>query len=320
MLTDNDTASIVLNGGRKNLGCRCAEAIHEDGKRAVVGNPRHRVRIVQTTYTAAGISQLHHGPVIDKQAGQSGCFGQVAAAIAAQVHDQAIDALFLKFADKTFHILGRAGVVLVAIRQGAIVAIKRGHFDDANAPLTTVSRNRNNVTLGGLLLEFHLATRQGDNFFATARNSITLDDLQPDDGIAGSADQVHHIVETPAYDIDHFAVFAFGNTGYQVVRFELAIDGCRAARYDADDLYVVIVRLQRCTDTEIGQAHLNPVFLGISRRQVAGVGVERVCECVHEALKNVVAVDLVHAPGEALVTLGEQFFGFVPGLVVQDMP
>ena len=86
------------------------------------------------------IFELHDRAVVDEQAGEGGGLGQVTAAIVAQVDDQAVDALFLEFADQPLHVLGRAGVILVAGGQCAIVAIEARHFDDANHPVAAVTR------------------------------------------------------------------------------------------------------------------------------------------------------------------------------------
>ena len=55
LLTDDDAAGIVLDGRGEDLGCRGAEAVDEHRKRSVIGDPRHRIRVVEPTDAATRI-------------------------------------------------------------------------------------------------------------------------------------------------------------------------------------------------------------------------------------------------------------------------
>ena len=57
--------------------------------------------------------------------------------------------------------------------------------------------------LGRLFLELDLAAGQIDEFLVAARQSIGRNNLQSDDGVGGAANQVDHVVQSPADDIDH---------------------------------------------------------------------------------------------------------------------
>ena len=96
---------------------------------------------------------------------------------------------------------------------------------------------------------------------------------------------------------------------------QLAVLLRRTAGQDLHDRDVIVDRLQRCPDALVGEAHLDAVFLGIARREIAGVRVEHVRERVHEILEHVVGRDLFGALGNALVALFQDVVRFGPGLV-----
>ena len=130
-----------------------------------------------------------------------------------------------------------------------------------------------------------------------------------------AADQLHDVVEAPADHVDEFAVLALAHGDDAIGGLDLTGLLRRAAGQDFHDRHVVVDHLQRRADALVGQAHLDPVFLGIARREIAGVRVEHVRERVHEILEHVVGGDLLAALGGALVALGQHVAGFFPGLV-----
>jgi hypothetical protein len=73
------------------------------------------------------------GPFVDEQPGQRRGLGQRAAAVAAQIDDQPVDAVALQVLDELAHVARGAGEVAVALGLGAEVAVEGGHLDDADA-------------------------------------------------------------------------------------------------------------------------------------------------------------------------------------------
>ena len=140
-------------------------------------------------------------------------------------------------------------------------------------PVAPVTRNRNDFAFRRLFLKLHLISRQAQNFLLSPGQCACRHDLQSYDGVRGTPDQLHHVVEAPADHVDHFALDALCDAGYTVVGLQLSVHCCGPARNDVDHHDVVIVDLQRCADAEVRQAHLNPVFLGIAWRQITGMRV-----------------------------------------------
>ena len=131
-LPDNDATGIVLYRGGENFGCRGAKAVDKNGQRTVVRDSCNRIRVVKAADTAVGVAQLNDRTVIDKQTRKRCRFGQMAAAIVAQVDDQTVDAFLLEFGDQAFDVFRGARVVLVAIAQCAVVAVKTRDFDNTD--------------------------------------------------------------------------------------------------------------------------------------------------------------------------------------------
>ncbi len=116
-------------------------------------------------------------------------------------------------------------------------------------------------------------------------------------------DQLHDIVQLPAHHVDQFLVGTLADGRDPVIRLNAPVDGGRAARDHVQHLDVVVLQLQRRADALVRQAHLDAVFLGLARRQVAGMRVQRASERVHKGFEHVIAVELVHAFQQAFVTL-----------------
>ena len=88
----------------------------------------------------------------------------------------------------------------------------------------------------------------------------------------------------------------------------------RAAFDDVHDGDVVVDELQRGADALVVEAHLDAVFLGAARREVARVRIEGARVGVHQVLEHVVRRDLVDALQHALVALLQHVRGLRPAL------
>src|SRR5579872_129945 len=97
-LAENDAAVIVLDGAGEDLGSGCAEAIDQHGERTVVRDAR--IRIVEHFEPSGGVLELHDRPLVDEQAGERRRLGQIAATVAAQIEDQAVDTAALELIDE----------------------------------------------------------------------------------------------------------------------------------------------------------------------------------------------------------------------------
>ena len=140
-------------------------------------------------------------------------------------------------------------------------------------------------------------------------------DLQAHGRADLAADDLHHVVETPADHVDRLAALAFADREDAVIGVQRAVHGRGAAGQDVQHGDVVVDELQRGADALVRQAHLNAVLLGIARREVAGVRIEHVRERVHEHFEDVVARDLLGALEHALVALLQDVARLRPGLL-----
>ncbi len=173
------------------------------------------------------------------------------------------------------------------------------------------------LLLRGLRLERDLRAGKHHDLVRRARRRRSGLDLQPHVRAHRPADELHHVIEPPADDVDQLARLALADGDDAVLGGDLARLLRGAARQDLHDRNEVVDELQRGADALVGQAHLDAVFLGVARREIARVRIEHVRERVHEILEDVVRGDLLAALEHALVALAQDVARFGPGLVRQ---
>ena len=105
---------------------------------------------------------MHDRPVVNEEPGQRRRLRQMTAAVVAQIDDEPVDTLVLELADEPLHVLRRAGVVLVAVAERAVIAVETGYLDHADGPVTAVARDRHDLALRRLLFELHLTSGQAE--------------------------------------------------------------------------------------------------------------------------------------------------------------
>ena len=316
LLADHHAAAVVLHGRREDLGRRRAEAVDQDGERAVV---RRRLCFrLEHLDAAAGLAQLHDRPALDEQVHEADRLAQVAAAVLAQVEHEAVDAAFgLELVEQLADVARGAAELLLAGGARVVVLVEGRHRDDADAQLAVAALDRAQLLLGGLGFERDLGARQRHHSFLGVGRGLARLDQQPYERAVRAADEGDDVVEAPANHVHHLARLALADRDDAVGGLQLAALLRRAARQDLHDGHVVVERLQRRADALVGQAHLDAVFLGVARREIARVRVEDVRERVHEDLEHVVGRDLLAALGGALVTLLQHLARLGPGLVGQ---
>ena len=112
---DDDGAAVVLQGAGEDLGGRGAETGGQHGERAVITDGG--VGVAVHLQAAHRVAHLHDRALVDEEAGEVDSLGEQAAAVAAQVDDEGLDALVLQLADEFGHVLCR----------GVLVEIGRAH-------------------------------------------------------------------------------------------------------------------------------------------------------------------------------------------------
>ena len=229
-----------------------------------------------------------------------------------------LGAVLAQLADQPLHVARGAAEILRAGAARVVVLIETRHGDDADLHVAAVAGHGAHRLVRGLRLERDAVARELDHLLRRSRRRAGRQQLQAHDGAARAADLLHHIVEAPADHVDELAGLAFADRGDAVVGGELAADGRGAAGDDVDDRDVIVGELQRCADALVGEAHLDVVFLGVARREVIRMRIERQHERVHERLEHILGLALVHALGHVLVALAQNVGDLGPLLARGD--
>ena len=197
------------------------------------------------------------------------------------------------------------------------VLVEAGHGDDADLERAAVAHDALYFLVRRLGLQRHLVARELDHLLRGAGGRAGRQHLQAHHGAGLAADQLHHIVQAPADHVLERPALALADAGDAVVGVQRAGDGGRAALDDVHDGDVVIVQLQRGADALVVEAHLDAVFLGGARREIARVRVEGARVGVHQVLEHVLGADLVDALEHALVALAQDVGRLRPALAGQ---
>ena len=163
-----------------------------------------------------------------------------------------------------------------------------------------------------LRFQRHLVTGELQHLLFRAGRGARAEHLQPDVGTRFPADQLHDIVEAPADDVREVTFVSLAHAGDAIVGVQRSGDGSGAALDHVHDGDVVVDELQRGADALVVQAHLDAVLLGILRREVARMRVERARVRVHQVLEHVLRRDLVDSLQHTLVALLQQVGDFRP--------
>ena len=157
-----------------------------------------------------------------------------------------------------------------------------------------------------LRFERDLVAREFEGFFRRAGRGARRQHLQAHLRARAAADQLHDVVDAPAEHVGDRAFLALADAGDAILDGQRAGDGGRTTFDDVHDGHVVVDELQRRADAVVVEAHLDAVFLGAARREIARVRIVGARVGIHEGLEHVVGADLVDALERRLVALLEQ--------------
>src|SRR5690554_3890120 len=289
---DHQSAAVTLDGTGKNLRGRSAHAVNQNHQRAIVNDGR--VFVVQYLDIVVGVADLYRRALINKQAHQIVGLVQGTATVVTQIHHDAIHAVAFEFVDQPAHIPGGALVVGIAGLHGLEVGIEGGDGNHADAVILAFAFKFDDFTAGALLLQFYLVPTDVDGAGHAFISRIGRDHFEGNCGVAGATDQVDHFVQAPT---DHIhRLFVFLRHGDDAIgRLELALFGRRPAGHQADNLGVLVVRLEHRADPFQRKAHVDiEVFRG-ARREVSRVGVPHTGKRVHVSLEGVLTAGLIGA-------------------------
>ena len=211
------------------------------------------------------MANLHRGPVFDKQPGEFIGLLQGAAAIVAQIYNQAIDTFFLQLFKQFAYITGSALVLLVAASHGVEINVESRDIDHANLDYFVAIGDFQYAFLGRLLLQFYLVAHDGNDFALVGGLGFRRNDLQPHGGVLGSTYQFHHLIKAPADNVFDLAVRALANADDAIRRVQLALFVRGSFRHQAGDLGVFVFKLQHGADTLQRQAHIDVEILRAPR-------------------------------------------------------
>src|SRR6056297_912899 len=207
--TEDDAATVVLYGRGEDLRRRSARAVDQHRQRTVPGHARFPVGFDRDP--AVGVAHLDYRPGIDEQSGHGGRLDQRTAAVAAQVNDDALDAVGAQFVDQSAHVASAGTVVRLVAGAAAEVDVEHRHVDDADLGAAVAGFDFLDRRLGGLFLELDLIAHDVDDFRRTLHAGLGRQNLEPHQSLAFTPDQVDHVVQAPADHVDEFLV-ALGHT------------------------------------------------------------------------------------------------------------
>ena len=159
LVTDDQSALVVLNRTGQNLAGTGAELADHDDQRTVPGGTAHFIAV-----DLDAVIETHHlddRPLVNEQAGQIHGFDQAAAAVAAEIEHHGIDALGLEVLQDLAHIGRRAAEVLGAILCGLHVLIEARQIHDAHFHRRTIGLRADfkHLAMSGFVFQFDLGPR-----------------------------------------------------------------------------------------------------------------------------------------------------------------
>ena len=154
---------------------------------------------------------MHSGTILDKQAGQFIGFLQGAAAIVAQVYDDAFNTFVLQLLQQYFYVPCGAFVFLISPAHGVKIDVESRDIYHAYFDHFVAVGNFQYLLLGRLLLQLYLVADDGNDRLLIRSFGLGGYDLQANGGIFGATDQFNDLIEPPADNILHRAVFTLAN-------------------------------------------------------------------------------------------------------------
>ena len=309
VVADDQAAAVVLDGAGEDFAGAGAELADQHHQRSRPGHAR--LRVVQVLHAAVGVFHLHHRPLVDEQPGEADGLVERAAAVAAQVEDHRVDVLAVEVVENVADVAGGALEVGHAAAVARHVAVEAGQVDHADAVRRAVG-----LPAGVEHLALRLAVLQldllADDLVDLSLRAVAGNHFQADRRAPLAADQLHDVVELHVDHVDHLALVVLADADDLVLDLEPAVLVGGAAGDDLLDHRVAVLAHQRGPDPLQLQAHGDVEVLLRVGRHVVGMRIERRGEGVQIHLQQLVAVDLVHPLGEAVVAPGQLVEGLLP--------
>src|SRR6056297_35434 len=263
--TQNDAPPVVLDGRGEDFRRRSAGAVDQHGQRTVPGHARLAIGFHRDT--AVGIANLNDRSGVDEQPGHGGCLDQRTAAVAAQIDDNAFDAVGAQLVDQAAHVTRARAVVRFVARSPAEVHIENGHVDHADLRDAVTGFDFFHRGLGCLFFELDLVAHDVDDLRGALHAGLCRQDFESYESLALAPDQVDHVVQPPADHVDEF-VFALGHADDSIAGLQPAVQVGGTAGNHFGDFHVFVLTAQQRTYTVQRELHRNFEVLGQPGRHV----------------------------------------------------
>ena len=271
-IADHDGAAVVLQRGGDDFRGRGAGPVHEHDERLA---ERDRGIVVRQGQRAARFADHDDGAGAEEEPREVHGVGQRAAAVAAEVEDEPLDALLVEAGDELRDVRGGAALLALGGAGALHRSVERREADVAHAALGAGGVLHGvHARKRGLVLELDLVADERDDLDAARIGGG--DDAQADGRALGAADEADGLVERPVADVGEFPVLALRHGDDPVAADEafgrLVALGRRAGD-DLDDLGGAVVHLELRADALERELHVDAEIFGRRGREVVGVGV-----------------------------------------------
>ena len=263
---------------------------------------------------------LHDRAAADEQTGEVDGFGQITAAVAPQVEDEAGDAGVFKLLDEPGDVFGGAGFFAIAVRIAVFRwAIEGGQGNDAEG--LVAARRGGDLKDSGMRsggIQFNDIAVDDDFFAHGGIGRIGRLDDDAHLGVFLTTDHVYDLAQFHADDFDGLGA-SLGDGDDAVVGFEFAPEIGGTAGNDFFDVAVIVFDAQERADADELEFHLNPKILEGFGGEIGGMRVVKASHASEVNFGKVSAFDLGEIFEHALVAFVDRGLGFLDRFFIQEL-
>ena len=293
--------------GHDLAGAR-AEAAGEHHQRSVVGDAV--IAVLVDLDAAVVVADLDDRARLDEEAGEVDGLFERAAAVAAQVEDDALSTLGGELFEQLRDVAG-GRLARPALAADGEVGVEAGQIDHTDAlGLAVVGGQLDQLPLGLGILELDLVADDRDDF-ADGGIGAGRDDREADLATFFAADLADDLGEL-LVDHVHELALALRDGDHLVADLDLLALLGGGPGPDLLDHGVAVLGLERGADAEEAEVHAHRELIQLAFAEVIGVRVVGVTERIEPELEHLVGLELLQVPQRPLVAAGQ----FLDDLVV----
>ena len=267
---------------------------------------------------APRIPALDHRPRGDEKSGQRHGLAQAPAAVAAQVHDHRLNALFPETNQNLPHVLAAPLEVGVAPHRPVEVHVEARQIYDPHL----FAFHREDLAVSFALGEEDLRPGDGDAHRDRAAALVARKHRKGDAGLFLAPDVLDRLFHRHVDEVGGGAVF-LSDCDDAVIDLEPAVPGRRAAGNQRHDLDEAVVAGQRGADARERKTHVDVEVLGRLGGHVVGVGAVHMGQRIEVDAQNVDLFAFFHGVAhvaEPFQHLGLGGPGVPPGGIFHGLP